>query len=155
MTIKSCFSLVEEAKQKIKSINFKNAMKLYNEGETIFIDLRDIRELEKNGKIKNAKHVPRGMLEFWIDPKSPYYRDYFNSKNKFIFYCASGWRSSLSSKTALEMGLINVLNLENGIDDWIKQNGPVEKISKKKKQFDYFLNRIIMYMSLPLFVRAF
>ena len=128
MTIKSCFSLVEEAKQKIKSINFKNALKLHNEGETIFIDLRDIRELEKNGKIKNAKHVPRGMLEFWIDPKSPYHRDYFNSENKFIFYCASGWRSSLSSKTALEMGLINVLNLENGIDDWIKQNGPVEKI---------------------------
>ena len=112
MTIKSCFSLVEEAKQKIKSINFKNAMKLHNEGETIFIDLRDVRELEKNGKIKNAKHVPRGMLEFWIDPKSPYYRDYFSSKNKFIFYCASGWRSSLSSKTALEMGLINVFNLE-------------------------------------------
>ena len=132
MTIKSCFSLVEEAKQKIKSINFKNAMKLHNEGETIFIDLRDIRELEKNGKIKNAKHVPRGMLECWIDPKSPYYKDYFHSKNKFIFYCASGWRSSLSSKTALEMGLINVLNLENGIDDWIKQNGPVEKITIKK-----------------------
>ena len=108
MTIKSCFSLVEEAKQKIKSINFKNAMKLHNEGETIFIDLRDIRELEKYGKIKNAKHVPRGMLEFWIDAKSPYYKDYFNSKNKFIFYCASGWRSALSSKTALEMGLINV-----------------------------------------------
>ena len=132
MTIKSCFSLVEEAKEQIRSINFKNALKLYNDGETIFIDLRDVRELEKNGKIKNAKHVPRGMLEFWIDPKSPYHRDYFNNKNKFIFYCASGWRSSLSSKTALEMGLINVLNLENGIDDWIKQNGPIEKITIKK-----------------------
>ena len=132
MTIKSWFSLVEEAKQKIKSINFKNALELHSEGETIFIDLRDIRELEKNGKIKNAKHVPRGMLEFWIDPKSPYYRDYFNVKNKFIFYCASGWRSSLSTKTAFEMGLNNVLNLENGIDEWIKQNGPVEKLSKKK-----------------------
>ena len=132
MTIKSCFSLVAEAKQKIKSINFKNALKLHSKGETIFIDLRDIRELEKNGKIKNAKHVPRGMLEFWIDPKSPYYRDYFNPKNKFIFYCASGWRSSLSTKTASEMGLNNVLNLENGIDDWIKQNGPVETLTQKK-----------------------
>ena len=132
MTIKSSFSLVNEAKQKIKSINFINALKFHNEGEAIFIDLRDVRELEKNGKIKNAKHVPRGMLEFWIDPKSPYYRDYFNAKNKFIFYCASGWRSSLSTKTALEMGLTNVLNLENGIDDWIKHNGPVEKFTKKK-----------------------
>jgi len=132
MTIKSSFSLVNEAKRKIISVNFKNALKLHNEGETIFIDLRDIREIEKNGKIKNAKHVPRGMLEFWIDPKSPYYRDYFNAKNKFIFYCASGWRSSLSTKTAIEMGLTNVLNLENGIDDWIRHKGPVEKITKKK-----------------------
>ena len=132
MIIKSCFSLVNEAKRIIKSINFENAMKLHHEGETIFIDLRDIRELEKNGKIKNAKHVPRGMLEFWIDPKSPYYRDYFNVKNKFIFYCASGWRSSLSTKTALEMGLTNVLNLENGIDDWIRHKGPVEKFNNKK-----------------------
>ena len=132
MTIKSSFSLVNEAKNKIISINFKNALKLHNEDKTIFIDLRDVRELEKNGKIKNAKHVPRGMLEFWIDPQSPYYRDYFNAKNKFIFYCASGWRSSLSTKTALEMGLINVLNLEDGINDWIKHNGPVEKFTKKK-----------------------
>ena len=102
MTIKSCFSLVEEAKQKIKSINFKNAMKLHNEGKTIFIDLRDIRELEKNGKIKNAKHVPRGMLEFWIDPKSPYYRDYFNSKNK----------TSNSSKISLKF-FLTFTSLEN------------------------------------------
>ncbi len=132
MTIKSCFSLINEAKLKIKNIKFENALKLHNEGETFFIDLRDIRELEKNGKIKNAKHVPRGMLEFWIDPKSPYYRNFFNAKNKFIFYCASGWRSSLSTKTALEMGLTNVFNLENGIDDWIKHNGPVEQLTKKK-----------------------
>ena len=132
MTIKTCFSLVEEAKQRIKSINFKNALKLHSDGETIFIDLRDIRELEKNGKIKNAKHVPRGMLEFWIDPQSPYYRNFFDTKNKFIFYCASGWRSALSTKTAFEMGLNNVLNLEKGIDDWIKQNGPLEKIIPKK-----------------------
>ena len=132
MTIKTCFSLVEEAKQRIKSINFKNALKLHSDGETIFIDLRDIRELEKNGKIKNAKHVPRGMLEFWIDPQSPYYRNFFDTKNKFIFYCASGWRSALSTKTAFEMGLNNVLNLENGIDDWIKQNGPLETLSQTK-----------------------
>ena len=129
MTIKSCLSLVREAKQKIKSIDFKKALKLHSEGETMFIDLRDIRELEKNGKIKNAKHVPRGMLEFWIDPGSPYYRDYFDAKNRFIFYCASGWRSSLSTRTAFEMGLNNVLNLEDGFDDWINQNGPVEKLS--------------------------
>jgi len=132
MGIKSSKELVSEALSQIKTLTTSEALELVNKDQCNLIDLRDIRELEKNGKIKNAKHVPRGMLEFWIDPKSPYYRDYFSSKNKFIFYCASGWRSSLSSNTALEMGLINVLNLENGFDDWIKQNGPIDEITIKK-----------------------
>ena len=126
MTIKSCFSLVEEAKQKIKSINFKNAMKLHNKGETIFIDLRDIRELEKNGKIKNAKHVPRGMLEFWIDPESPYYKKKLDLSKIFILYCASAWRSALAAKTLLEMGLENIFHLEGGFEKWKNSDGPID-----------------------------
>ena len=124
--------LVESAKKQINNLEVSDAIKMHSNRTNLFIDVRDIREIQKSGRILGAKHVPRCMLEFWIDPKSPYYRDYFNCKNKFIFYCASGWRSSLSSKTALEMGLINVLNLENGIDDWIKQNGPREKITSEK-----------------------
>ena len=131
MLIKSSYSLVEEAKQKIKSVSFYEALKLHSTTKFLFIDLRDIRELEKTGKIEKAKHAPRGMLEFWIDPKSPYYKDYFNMNNSFIFYCASGWRSALTTKMALEMGLLNVLNLENGINEWIKLNGPIEKVFKK------------------------
>ena len=131
MIIKSSYSLVEEAKQNIKSIDFYEALKLHSEKKTLFIDLRDIRELEKTGKIEKAKHAPRGMIEFWIDPKSPYYKDYFNMNNSFIFYCASGWRSALTTKMALEMGLLNVLNLENGINEWIKLNGPIEKVFRK------------------------
>ena len=131
MLIKSSYSLVEEAKQKIKSVNFYEALKLHSEKKTLFIDLRDIRELEKTGKIEKAKHAPRGMLEFWIDPKSPYYKDYFNMNNSFIFYCASGWRSALTTKMALEMGLLKVFNLENGINEWIKLNGPIEKVYRK------------------------
>ena len=132
MTIKSSQTLVEEAQKKIQTLHPNEVKTLLEKKEITLIDVRDIRELWNEGTIKNSIHIPRGMLEFWIDPKSPYYRDYFNSKNKFIFYCASGWRSSLSSKTALEMGLINVLNLENGFDDWIKQKGPIEKITIKK-----------------------
>ena len=132
MTIKSSQTLVSEALEEIKTISTDDAHKMFSDNQCNLIDIRDIRELQKEGQVEGANHIPRGMLEFWIDPKSPYYKDYFNSKNKFIFYCASGWRSSLSSKTALEMGLINVLNLENGIDDWIKQNGPIEKITIKK-----------------------
>ena len=128
MTIKSCFSLVEEAKQKIKSINFNNALRLHNESETIFIDLRDIRELEKNGKIKNSIHVPRGMLEFWIDPKSIYYKDYFSQNKMFLFYCASGWRSALSVLTINKMGFQNALNLEDGFNGWLEAKGPIEKL---------------------------
>ena len=131
MLIKSSYSLVEEAKQNIKSVNFYEALKLHSEKKTLFIDLRDIRELEKTGKIEKAKHAPRGMIEFWIDPKSPYYKDYFDMSNSFIFYCASGWRSALTTKMALEMGLLNVLNLENGINEWIKLNGPIEKVFRK------------------------
>ena len=123
--------LVESAKKQINNLDVSDAIKIHSDKTNLFVDVRDIREIQKTGRIFGAKHVPRCMLEFWIDPKSPYHRDYFNTKNKFIFYCASGWRSSLSSITALDMGLINVLNLENGFDDWIKQNGPTEKIVKK------------------------
>ena len=132
MNIKSSQQLVEEANKTIETLSPEEVKSLMEKKEITLIDVRDIRELWRDGTIENSIHIPRGMLEFWIDPKSPYYRDFFSSKNKFIFYCASGWRSSLSSKTALEMGLINVLNLENGIDDWIKQNGPIEKITIKK-----------------------
>ena len=132
MSIKSSLSLVDDAKKKIKNVNFKNALKLHIKGEMIFVDLRDIRELERTGKIKNAKHAPRGMLEFWIDPKSPYYKEYFNINNNIMFYCASGWRSSLATKMAMEMGLKNVFNLEDGINNWIKNKGPTEKIKRLK-----------------------
>ena len=128
MSILSSHSLVKEAKKKIKNINFETAFKLYEENKYLFVDLRDIRELKKNGKIPGAKHVPRGMLEFWIDPQSPYFKDYFKNENFFIFYCASGWRSSLATKTALDMGLKNILNLENGFNEWIKLKGPIEDI---------------------------
>ena len=101
---------------------------MFNDKNYLFIDLRDIRELQKFGKIKDAKHVPRGMLEFWIDPDSPYHKDFFSKNYKFIFYCASGWRSALSALTAQQMGLKNVSHIEDGFNKWLEINGPIEKL---------------------------
>ena len=131
MSIISSKSLVKEALKHVKIINFKKALMLHKNEKVIFIDLRDIRELEKTGKISNAKHVPRGMLEFWIDPKSPYYKEFFKLNYTYIFYCASGWRSALAAKTAIEMGLSKVYHLDKGIAEWIKLNGPIERSIRK------------------------
>ena len=125
---KSSKFLVEEAKKQISNITANKALKLHNNKNYLFIDLRDIRELENTGKIKESKHVPRGMLEFWIDPESPYHKDFFSKNYNFIFYCASGWRSALSSLTAQQMGLKNVSHIEGGFNQWIKVNGPIEKL---------------------------
>ena len=104
-----------------------------NEAEGVtFVDLRDVRELDREGMIPGAFHCPRGMLEFWIDPESPYAKEKFQSGNKFVFYCASGWRSALSAKVAQDMGLENVSHITDGFGGWKKAGGPVgEKPSKK------------------------
>lgn len=101
------------------------------EGVT-FVDLRDPRELERDGMIPGAFHCPRGMLEFWIDPESPYAKEQFQTGNQFVFYCASGWRSALSAEVAQDMGLQNVSHISDGFGGWKKAGGPVgEKPSKK------------------------
>ena len=117
---------MDEAKKKINNLNIKDALILNKNKDYLFIDLRDIRELQKSGKIKNAKHVPRGMLEFWIDPLSPYHKDFFAQNYNFVFYCASGWRSALSTLTAQEMGLKNVSHIDGGYTKWLEANGPIE-----------------------------
>ena len=104
-----------------------------NEAEGVtFVDLRDVRELDREGMIPGAYHCPRGMLEFWIDPESPYAKEKFQTGNKFVFYCASGWRSALSAKIAQDMGLENVSHITDGFGGWKKAGGPVvERPSKK------------------------
>ncbi|MFY0310116.1 rhodanese-like domain-containing protein [Leisingera sp. D0M16] len=104
---------VEDAKQKVLDENY------------VFIDLRDIRELQRSGMIPGAFSCPRGMLEFWIDPDSPYHKPVFNQDKTYVFYCASAWRSALSAKAAMEMGLKPVVHLEGGFTEWAKQGGPV------------------------------
>ena len=100
------------------------------EGVT-FVDLRDVRELDREGTIPGAFHCPRGMLEFWIDPESPYAKEQFQTGNRFVFYCASGWRSALSAKVAQDMGLENVSHITDGFGGWKKAGGPIVERAKK------------------------
>jgi rhodanese-related sulfurtransferase len=118
--------LVEEAKKAIEEISAEEAVALIENDSVIIIDIRDVRELQREGKIPGSFHCPRGMLEFWIDPSSPYHKDIFAQEKKFIFHCASGWRSALATQVAQRMGLKPVAHIESGFAGWKKAGGPVE-----------------------------
>ena len=127
---KTVKSMVAEAKSKINEIDAKEAIKLFNDENVIFIDIRDIRERQKLGFIPGSFHAPRGMLEFWIDPESPYFKDIFNTNKKYIFHCAAGWRSALAVSTLKDMGF-EASHITDGFAGWVDEKGPVEFKSKK------------------------
>ena len=122
---KTVNNMVAEAKSKINEIDAKEAIKLFNDENVIFIDIRDIRERQKLGFIPGSFHAPRGMLEFWIDPESPYFKDIFNTNKKYIFHCAAGWRSALAVNTLNDMGF-EATHISDGFSGWINQKGPIE-----------------------------
>ena len=122
--------LVEEAKKAIEEISAEEAVALIENDSVIIIDIRDVRELQREGKIPGSFHCPRGMLEFWIDPSSPYHKDVFAQDKKFVFHCASGWRSALATQVAQRMGLKPVAHIESGFTGWKKAGGPVEGVEK-------------------------
>ncbi len=123
--------LIQAAMAEIETLSLEEAQQLLNDPNTVFIDIRDVRELEREGMIPNALHAPRGMLEFWADPDSPYYKPIFGEDKKLILYCASAWRSSLATQTLQRMGVPDVCHLEGGFGAWKKANLPtVEKVSK-------------------------
>lgn len=119
--------LVAEAESTVGHITVETARTLLKNEDTRFIDVRDVRELAKTGRIPGAKHCPRGMLEFWIDPQSPYHKPLFAEDVQLVFYCASGWRSALAAQTAKSMGLNQVTHLKGGISAWIDAGLPVEE----------------------------
>ena len=129
--VKSVKDLVAQANAKIQTISLAEAEGLLSSSKHVFVDLRDIRELQKTGKIPSAFSCPRGMLEFWIDPQSPYHKEIFNQDKTYIFYCASAWRSALSTLTAQEMGLTPVCHLEGGFSAWQKAGLPIEEMPKR------------------------
>lgn len=126
--VKSIKSLIAEANKVVETISIEEAKKIVSSEKHILIDLRDIRELKREGKIPGAFSCPRGMLEFWIDPESPYHKEIFNQDKTYVFYCASAWRSALSAKTAMDMGLKPVLHIEGGFMAWKKADGDVETL---------------------------
>jgi len=122
---KGCKDLVAEANALITTIPIQEAIEKIDDSNIVFVDIRDIRELERDGMIPGAFHAPRGMIEFWIDPDSPYYKEIFGSGKTFYFYCASAWRSALATRVVQEMGLENVAHIEGGFGNWKKSGGPV------------------------------
>ena len=115
MNIKTSQYLVEEAKKKITTIQANEAKDLYNKGEIKFIDIRDIREIWKEGTIKNSNHIPRGMLEFWLDPQGPYFKSgKLDMSKELVLFCAGGLRSALAAKALKEMGFDNVSHIDGG-----------------------------------------
>jgi rhodanese-related sulfurtransferase len=124
--------LLEEAEAGIETLDPADVHALMGQPGITLVDLRDPRELEREGKMPGALHCPRGMLEFWIDPESPYARPAFQEDKKFIFFCAGGWRSALAAKTAQDMGLKPVAHMRGGFGAWKKLGLPVEAGEAKK-----------------------
>jgi hypothetical protein len=131
MNIKSSQTLVEEAQKNIETLSPNEAKTLYEKKEITLIDVRDIRELWKEGTIENSKHIPRGMLEFWLDPESSYYKtNKIKDMKKMVLFCGLGWRSALATKSLVDMGFNNVAHVDGGFDA-LKKSGL--KIIEKKK----------------------
>ena len=137
MNIKSSQKLVEEALTSIETLNSRDVKKLLEKNEITLIDVRDIREIWKEGTIKNSKHIPRGMLEFWLDPESTYYQaNKIKDVKKMVLFCALGWRSALATKSLVDMGFKNVAHVDGGFDA-LKKSGL--KVVIKEKKIIYLL----------------
>jgi rhodanese-related sulfurtransferase len=131
---KSVKQLVDEANAEIETLSVDQALECHGDPDIIFVDLRDVRELQREGVIPGAIHVPRGMLEFWVDPESPYHKDVFASGKRFLLFCAAGWRSALATKTVQDMGLERVSHFDGGFTAWKEAGGPVEEKTAPPKQ---------------------
>lgn len=120
--------MVAEANRIVKTLPVSEVRDMANSEEYVLVDLRDPRELKREGKIPGAFSCPRGMLEFWIDPESPYHKEVFNQDKTYVFYCASAWRSALSARIAQEMGLAPVAHLEGGFSAWKAAGEAIEQV---------------------------
>ena len=119
-------ALVDAANKEVETVPTEEAIKLVGSDSVVLVDIRDIRELQREGRVPGAVHCPRGMLEFWIDPQSPYHKPMFAQNKRFVFFCAGGLRSALAAQTAQRMGLKPVAHIEGGFGAWKKLGGPVE-----------------------------
>ncbi len=130
---KTVKQLCDEANAEVETIKVADALKMKDDPNVQFVDIRDIRELDRDGRVPGAFHAPRGMLEFWVDPESPYAKEIFASGKKFMFFCAGGLRSALAAQQLQRMGLEPVCHLEGGFRAWKEAGGAVE-IGKPEKK---------------------
>ena len=124
-------ALVDDANARIETLPAGDAVALHGREDVVLVDIRDPRELEREGHVPGAFHCTRGMLEFWIDPDSPYHKPVFAQDKRFVFFCAGGWRSALAAASAQDMGLKPVAHIEGGFGAWKKAGGPVEAVAPK------------------------
>ncbi|WP_170826551.1 rhodanese-like domain-containing protein [Alteromonas confluentis] len=131
MTLKKGFkTLLQEAEAQIDTMSASEANETVYRADVVLVDIRDVRELEREGQIPGAIHAPRGMLEFWVDPESPYFKPVFGGGKKFVLYCQSGWRSTLATATLQNMGFDDVVHIEGGFDAWKQARLPVEPYTR-------------------------
>ena len=123
--------LVDQANSEIDTLPVEKAIAVHADEDVVLVDLRDVRELAHDGKLPGCCHMPRGMLEFWIDPDSPYFKELFHADKRFVFYCSKGWRSALATQTAQRMGPKRVCHIEGGFEAWREAGGPIKPHAKK------------------------
>jgi rhodanese-related sulfurtransferase len=124
-------ALIEAARREIEEISVDQLQEMLEQGGVLVVDVRDNREIERDGRIPGSFNCPRGMLEFWIDPASPYFKAPFGETRRFVFHCALDWRSALATQTAQKMGLENVMHLKGGFKAWKEAGGEVEMVEKR------------------------
>ena len=127
-------ALVDEAMTEVKTYSVNEVKARLSDPAVQIVDIRDVRELT-GGTVVGAFHAPRGMLEFWVDPASPYFKPLFADEGKeFILFCGAGWRSALATKTLQDMGMTNVAHIDGGYAEWLKQGAPTETLEQRKAQ---------------------
>ena len=126
----SSAQMVADARARIEEVETKDAIEMLDDPNITFVDLRDIRERQRTGAIPGSFHCPRGMVEFWVDPDSPYFKEIFGEDRSFVFHCASGWRAALTVATLNDMGF-PAAHLKEGFSGWFKADGPIDTSEKK------------------------
>lgn len=127
---RSSAQMVAEARARIKEVETADLIAMLDNDDVVVVDIRDIRERQRSGFIPGSVHAPRGMIEFWVDPESPYYKPVFGQAKRYVFHCASGWRSALTVATLQDMGF-DASHLRTGFSTWADQGGPVEHVAKE------------------------
>ncbi len=131
---KSVETLVKEALAEVTTLSSSEVQAKRNISGVMLIDLRDIRELQREGRIPGSLHIPRGMLEFWVDPESPYYKPAFDNATEVVLYCNKGWRSALAAKALQAMGMNPVSHLDGGMTQWVSDGGEIEPLPPKPQK---------------------